>query len=241
MNGLESGILISPEEDEDLVFQFAAAIPCPGMPTVDYEGQVYNTVQIRGQCWMKENLNVGTMIQGLQNASDNDIIEKFCYNNVPDSCAVYGGLYQWNELMQYTVQVGARGICPEGWHVPATEEWRVLFGAADSEHGIGDPVWYLPPTGLIGYDVGTNLKSTSGWRFNGNGTDLFGFSVVPGGYRNTDGYFNGVGEAGNLSVSNEINGSDAAHIFFFYENPNIGLSNFMPKSYAISLRCIRDY
>jgi len=60
----ESGILDSPEEDTTYIFQFATNMPCPGTHSVEYEGQVYNTIQIFSQCWLKENLNVGTMISG---------------------------------------------------------------------------------------------------------------------------------------------------------------------------------
>ena len=59
---LQSGMLDAPEESTTYTFQFATNIPCPGVPTVTYEGQVYNTIQIFGQCWLKENLNVGEMI-----------------------------------------------------------------------------------------------------------------------------------------------------------------------------------
>jgi uncharacterized protein (TIGR02145 family) len=119
-------------------FQFATNIPCPGMPTVEYEGQVYNTIQIFSQCWLKENLNVGMMIPEAKDQSNNGIIEKYCYNNEPDSCAKYGGLYRWDEMMQYTTQQGTQGICPPGWHLPTDEEWKVLEGAVDSQYGIGD-------------------------------------------------------------------------------------------------------
>ena len=43
---LQSGMLYTPEENQDYTFQFTTNIPCPGMPTVEYEGQVYNTIQI---------------------------------------------------------------------------------------------------------------------------------------------------------------------------------------------------
>ena len=96
----ESGILDAPSANETYTFQFATNIPCPGTPTVTYEGQVYNTIQVRSQCWLKENLNVGIMINGTQNQTNNSIKEKYCYNNEPDSCTKYGGLYQWDEMMQ---------------------------------------------------------------------------------------------------------------------------------------------
>ena len=84
----------SPSTNQTYTFQFASNIPCPGVPTVTYEGQVYNTIQIFGQCWLKENLNVGTMINGEDEMTDNGIIEKYCYYNDQANCDTYGGLYQ---------------------------------------------------------------------------------------------------------------------------------------------------
>ena len=52
----------TPAGNEEFVFEIIEGIPCPRTPTVTYEGQTYNTVQIGTQCWFKENLNVGTMI-----------------------------------------------------------------------------------------------------------------------------------------------------------------------------------
>ncbi|MDD5695886.1 MAG: FISUMP domain-containing protein, partial [Bacteroidales bacterium] len=185
--GLESGMLDAPEQDSTYTFQFATNIPCPETPTVKYKGQVYNTIQIFSQCWLKENLNVGTMINGTIEQSNNGTIEKYCYNNEPDSCTKYGGLYQWNEMMQYTTQPGARGICPPGWQLPIDEEWKVLEGAVDSQYGIGDPEWDLGG-GYRGFDAGTNLKTTQGWLIN-SGTDSFGFSGFPSGMRSSNGLF----------------------------------------------------
>ena len=45
--------------------------PCPGMPTINYDGQVYHTVQIGNQCWLKQNLNIGKMILVDQDQKDN--------------------------------------------------------------------------------------------------------------------------------------------------------------------------
>jgi hypothetical protein len=36
-------------------------------------------VLIGTQCWMAENLNIGTMIPTTQDMADNGIIEKYCY------------------------------------------------------------------------------------------------------------------------------------------------------------------
>jgi uncharacterized protein (TIGR02145 family) len=177
----ESGILDRPVSNESYIFQFANNIPCIGTPIVDYEGQVYNTIQVFSQCWLKENLNVGTMVDSLQDQIDNGVIEKYCIGNNPDTCNKYGGLYQWWEIMQYTSQEGVRGICPPGWHLPTDEEGKVLDGAADTQYGIGDSIWDMG--WYRGYDAGTNLKSTKVWNWGGIGTDRLGYEALPGGRR----------------------------------------------------------
>ena len=100
-----------------------------GQPLTDSrDGQSYNTVQIANQCWMAQNLNVGSKINGSDEQSNNGTIEKYCYNNDAANCAVYGGLYQWDELMNYLTSSnatpsGRQGICPDGWHIPSEAEW----------------------------------------------------------------------------------------------------------------------
>lgn len=101
-------------------------IPCAGTEAVKHAGQLYATVMIEGVCWLKENLNIGTMIQSETPMTNNGIIEKYCYGNEPANCREYGGLYQWDELMNYTQGDGSQGICPQGWHVASIDEWNDL-------------------------------------------------------------------------------------------------------------------
>jgi uncharacterized protein (TIGR02145 family) len=234
----EAGILDTPAANKTYTFEFATNIPCPGIPTVYYEGQFYNTIQIFSQCWLKENLNVGAMILGTQNMVNNSVIEKYCYNNKVDSCTKYGGLYQWDELMQYTLQQGVQGICPSGWHVPTDEEWMVMEGAVDSQYGIGEPEWemYLDR----GFDAGTNLKSISGWYSEGNGTDLFGFSGLPGGYRDgSDVFFGSIRHNGYWWTSTEYTFSNVWNRNLKKLNPGVyRLLN--AKGNGFSVRCLRD-
>lgn len=119
--------------------------PCPGKPTVTYEGKVYNTIQIGKQCWLKENLEVGTMVPGSQYQTNNSTIEKYCYNDDPNNCATYGGLYQWAEAVQYTngatnsispnpaFTSNVQGICPTGWHIPGLFEFQDLNSILSSD------------------------------------------------------------------------------------------------------------
>lgn len=105
---------------------------CPGIPTINYAGQIYNTIAIGDQCWLKENLNVGTMINASQDQSNNGILEKYCYNNDSTKCSIYGGLYQWNEAMQYNTVENAKGICPDGWHIPSWSNFVDLLTHVDN-------------------------------------------------------------------------------------------------------------
>ncbi len=234
----QSGMLDIPEDNETYTFQFAINVPCPGTPTVEYGGQVYNTTQIFSQCWLKENLNVGVMIDGTNAQSNNGTIEKYCYDNEPDSCTKYGGLYQWWEMMQYATQPGTRGICPPSWHLPTDEEWKVLEGAVDGQYGFGDPEWDLYWK-YRGYDAGTNLKTTSSWYENGNGTDLFGFSGLPGGDRWGGGNFGDVGSYGYWWASTEVD-VQAWRRVLGYNSPGVYRMNYS-QAQGWSVRCLRDY
>jgi uncharacterized protein (TIGR02145 family) len=239
-DNFESGIVNAPEVSQTYTFQFATNIPCPGTPTVEYAGQVYNTIQVFSQCWLKENLNVGEMIPGTMEQSNNGTIEKYCYKDEPDSCSKYGGLYQWDEMMHYANQQGTQGICPPGWHLPTDEEWKWLEGAVDSQYGILDPEWDYS-YGYRGFDAGTNLKTTSGWSGNGDGTDLFGFSGLPGGLRYYyGGYLINVGYDSYWWLSNDYGTGHAQYRNLDFSHPGVFRSSH-EKDYGFSVRCLRDY
>ncbi len=126
----------------------AGGSPCSGIEKVYYEGgpnsdaggAYYTTIQIGDQCWLKENLDVGTMINSSTGGTngdgaqtDNSTIEKYCYNNDANNCTTYGGLYQWDEAMQYVSTEGAQGICPSGWHIPSKSEFETLISYVNSQ------------------------------------------------------------------------------------------------------------
>jgi uncharacterized protein (TIGR02145 family) len=153
---------------------------CP----VDYDGNIYQTIQIGDQKWMSENLKTthyqnGDVIPNL--ISNNDWINTSSgaysdYDNNPSNSNTYGRLYNW-----YTVD-DDRGICPVGWHIPSDEEYKELemcFGMSQSE--ADDTVWR-------GTNEGSKLAGNADLWSNGNleqntefGTS--GFSVFPAGYR----------------------------------------------------------
>lgn len=170
---------------------------------------------------------------------DNDTIEKYCYGNNHTNCENYGGLYIWDEMMQYSTQQGIQGICPPDWHIPTDEEWKILEGVADSQYGIGNQIWNI--YGLRGYDAGKNLKTTSGWSGNGNGTDLFGFSGLPGGgYLYNTGNFYYIGLVNLYWTSTEGNTSSAWNRYFKYDTPAVDRDYGDNKGFGFNVRCIRN-
>lgn len=233
-SGLQLGILDSPVTNIDYVFQFAT---CPGTPTVeDEDGNIYNTVQIGDQCWMRENIRVGTRIDGSQEMSNTGTIEKYCFDDNPDNCDTYGGLYQWNEMMQYTTTTGVKGICPIGWHIPTDNEWKILEGNVDTQYGVGDPEWN--GDSWRGLDAGERLKTTTGWNEN-TGINAVGFSCLAGGNRYGSGSFNNLGSYGRWWSSTEDSDMYAWCRTLHYSRYRIERYDG-DKILGFSVRCLKD-
>ncbi|MFC2083650.1 LamG-like jellyroll fold domain-containing protein [Bacteroidota bacterium] len=209
--------------DEILCLVNEMGIPCPGIPTVTYEGKIYNTVLIGDQCWLKENLDVGTMIDSLENASNNGVIEKYCYKNNPSYCDIYGALYQWNEAMLYSTDEGARGICPNGWHIPSTIDNVTLLATVNND--------------------GNALKAVGQGSGSGTGTNTSGFSALLAGNRHNTGYFDNLGYYTTFwNSTDHITGSyymvlypDNSNVHFYTTNKNGGMSIrcLMDESYSL--------
>ncbi|MBK7377536.1 MAG: T9SS type A sorting domain-containing protein [Ignavibacteriales bacterium] len=191
---------------------------CPGTRTVTYEGKKYNTVQIGDQCWLRENLDVGTRIDGVAEQTDNGVIEKYCYDDNPANCTNYGALYEWYEAMQYVTNEGAKGICPEGWHLPTYAEFEIL----KTEVG-GD---------------GNALKEIGQGTGGGAGTNSSGFSALLAGFRNYSGFFHNLGDYADIWSSTEYFGY-AYDLILYYNVSNIFLAN-NHQDHAFSVRCMKD-
>jgi len=115
---------------KNIIVQAAPVFNCGSNLTDIRDNKVYPTVRIGAQCWMQKNLDYGTSIQGNTGQTDNCINEKYCYGDNPANCNLYGGLYQWDELMAYTNSLAAQGLCPPGWHVPTQSDWLTLFNSS---------------------------------------------------------------------------------------------------------------
>ena len=124
-------------EQKSFTTQGISGGACEGITSVNYHGQTYNTVEIGDQCWFKENLNAGTMIEWDHNSchpqTNNDTIEKYCYQNDSANCAIYGGLYPWWGMFLNR----SDDLCPDGWHVPSNAKWNKLADFLGGSHVAG--------------------------------------------------------------------------------------------------------
>ncbi len=219
----------APQISKTYQFTILEGVPCPGVPTVtDADGNIYKIVQIGDQCWMKENLKVGAMVNGSGEQTNNGIIEKYCYDNDPGNCDVYGGLYQWDEIMQYSTAPTVQGICMNGWHLPTDDEWTTIIN-------------YLSDWEVAGGKMkttGTFEQETGLWHTPNTGaTNESGFSSLPGG-NCYGGSFYSLGSLGYWWSSSEYL-SDAWNRGVCYNNGEV-YRYYYNQTYGYSVRCVRD-
>jgi uncharacterized protein (TIGR02145 family) len=205
----------------------------------DADGNIYPTVIIGNQEWFAENLrttryNDNSPIPTGHSDQEWKELNTAAYTIYPHSEIVglnsnaevleaYGALYNW-----YAVETGK--VCPDGWHVPTYEEWRILEvyagglsiagGRLKSARTYPDeqPRWGIPNTGA---------------------TDEYGFSALPGGYRHYDGTFYLTGEYCNFWSSSSVSmdeswgrrlSKDSGSLFQF----------FYSTKHGFSIRCVKD-
>ena len=195
--------------------------------TLSYGGQIYNTVQIGQQCWFKENLNIGIQLADNVDQTDNGVIEKYCYNNLENNCIVYGGLYQWNEAVQYMTTEGTQGICPSGWHLPTNSEWTDLSNYLGSIFVVGG---FLKEAGFEHW-LTPNIGATN----------TSGFTSLPGGlYEKQYASFTYLNTYAHFWTSSQYDMSNAKAWYQQYDSKRISWSNFWVKTYGFSVRCIKN-
>ena len=224
------------------------AYPCLGTPTVtDFDGNVYNTVQIGDQCWMRENLRTthyadGTAIPNGGNVPSNT--DPYYYVNTSLDLAVYGCYYNWlaamhGSLGSNAIPSGVQGICPVGWHLPSDAEWSQLTNYVSGQSAYSC-------TANSNY-IAKSLASTEGWlncdgecypgdqSYDGNNAS--GFSASPSGFWGSGSH--NAGYQADFWSSTE-QGLDAAwYRTLFNNNENVSRFN-IPRTFGMSVRCLRD-
>lgn len=155
----------------------------------------YRTVAIGSDVWMAENLRFAAK-------------GSFCYENKENRCRSYGRLYPWHvamdlpanyvdESMSGGIKEEHQGLCPEGWHMPKTEEWQAMMKAIASLYKGG---------------VGAALKNKEGWNEGGAPiTAESGFNMLPSGSRFGEGEYSELGSSAYFWVAQGGDGMGAVY------------------------------
>jgi len=193
------------------------------------DGNTYKVVKIGDQVWMAENLAYLPSVSPSTEASDTYpiyYVYDYEWTNINEAKATsnyqtYGVLYNWPAAME---------ACPTGWHLPSDYEWQQLMDFVEDDG-------YVNMVGLV-------LKATNGWAEDGNGTDIYDFSALPGGLRwfEYDGgpifRFKEVGAYWWSSTETEYD-NDAWSRYLRSENSDF-IRERGPFDFGFSVRCIRD-
>jgi uncharacterized protein (TIGR02145 family) len=206
----------------------------------DFDGNVYNTVAIGIQTWMKENLKTTHYSNGaaipLVTGTGNwealmDTSKAFCwYGDEISNKETYGALYTWAAAMNDTSSSsanpsGIQGVCPVGWHLPSHEEWWQLTEFLGGESVAGGKLketstahWYSPNTGA---------------------TNETGYTALPGGQRGSDGTFQTINYYGNWWSATEYDTGSAMNRRIFHGDGNVYII-IDSKEVGFSVRCLKD-
>ena len=226
--------------------------PCPGAPTLtDVDSNVYNTVQIGNQCWMKENLRTTHYSNGMAipagSIASSSSPYYYDYNSSSLPLTERGYLYNWPAVMHganssQANPSGVQGICPTGWHVPSDAEWTQLTNYVSSQSD------YV--CGSVTSRIAKALAGTTGWTSsstscavgnNQSSNNTTGFSALPAGY------FSGIGGGGVCYTGTRANfwsttQFDYNNISFLNMQHNSGYLDYgcYSAGFGCSVRCLRD-
>ncbi len=212
----------------------AALLSCVPLQAQHQPVNPIKTITIGQQVWMAENLSVSTFRNGDTipqaktraewNRAGAQRKPAWCYyNNDSTLGAVYGKLYNWFAV------VDPRGLAPAGWHIPSAEEWLQLRAYLGGKRS----------------NAGQQLKSTTGWSKKGNGTNVTGFTALPGGGRsagvliNQNEGFLALGNAGFWWSSNRYKNTTDRFVFLLTTD-NKATYHWDDGSEGLSVRCVRD-
>ncbi|MDD5426224.1 MAG: fibrobacter succinogenes major paralogous domain-containing protein [candidate division Zixibacteria bacterium] len=202
----------------------------------DIDGNIYQTVKIGNQWWMAENLKVTRYrnkdsIPDVTNTSTWRVIAygAYCnYGNNESYVETYGRLYNWH------AGVDSRNIAPEGWHVPSDIEWKHLEVYLGMSQADADGY------GWRGTEEGGKLKDTTLWASPNTGANNeSGFTALPGGFRNSDGYFNNNGNYASFWSTTELGSVDCWDLELGYNRSQI-YNDSRDRNRGNSIRCIKD-
>lgn len=193
----------------------------------DIDGNVYNTVIIGNQCWMRENLKTthyrnGEVIPTGFNNSDwfhLSIGAYSVYDNNDSNADTNGYLYNWSSVDD------SRNIAPEGWHIPTDDEWQTLVDYLGGNNVAGGK---LKEAGTVHW----------GWQ-NVEATNESGFTALPAGNRWADTGYRYMGQRAYFWTSTEYLNDYAWGRYLLYDTPTVTPHYYYPNP-GFSIRCVKD-
>ena len=189
----------------------------------NYDTCTYDTVDISGQCWMKQNMNIGQYVTGATAQTNDSNLQKYCYGDSTGNCPTDGGLYQWDEAMQYSVTELAQGVCPDGWHIPTDAEQNTL------DQSLNDST-------CDANRIGAWDCANAGTKLQAGGTS--GFEGLLAGYRDTNGSFRDQGSRAHF-WSSTVSGPDAWIRYLITGDATVARNHYV-RAYGFSVRCLQD-
>src|SRR5690554_713102 len=186
---------------------------------------------------MAQNLDYAEVITlGAEEQDDDTKVEKYCYNDIPQNCDFYGGLYQWAEMMNlpyecntiscaHLIQDQHQGICPDGWHLMTIQEMKTVINSSPNGEGI------------------EGVKSQAHWAI-GGGRNTSGFTLLGAGGRKTNKTFIDLNRVAYWFFPTEFdeNIQAASQGYISGNENNFGLDNvYNYKAFGSSARCVMDY
>lgn len=176
--------------------------------------QKYRTVTIGGKTWMADNLNY-----------DAGGLASWCYENDDSKCMKYGRLYVW---------IAAKAVCPSGWHLPSAGEWDVLVTATG-----GDVAGKILKSSTGEWDDRGEVDAY-GLTIVGGGTDVYGFSALPGGRSRPDQSFYGDGSLGFWWTETYAADNHARCRLMSNIDDKVNNTYNIHVSSGLSVRCVQD-
>ena len=223
------------------------SLPCPGTPTLtDYDGNVYNTVKIGNQCWMRENLRTTHYADGTEIPLGGEVAsftDPLYFNHPVGSLtlAERGYLYNWPALMNgdsssYGIPSGVQGVCPDGWHVPSRPEWAILIDylGNHNEYTCNNIALYIGKAVAVktNWPESPYTCCVGHYPHSNNAT---GFSALSAGYCIGSSYDN----AGAFFSTCTYTAKGRAVYTLSYNSVTLN-STTMGKQIGLSVRCLRD-
>lgn len=194
----------------------------------DKSGNVYTSIKIGTQTWLKENLRTTKYRTGEEISKDTTALAwstatfgACCdYMNIPANGLKYGKLYNWAAIND------SRNIAPVGWHVATDAEWSILIAYLDGE-----------------ISAGGKLKEAgnANWKVNTGSTNSSGFTALPGHRRAPNGDF-GLVDSGYWWTSTTNTSSSTSTVWYWSLNSdnNEVSRTYCSPGYGYSVRCVKD-